>query len=172
MTTAQLPARIISDHLPLGPHYGGRVWPLDCLACGEEWPCHTFQRNLQGQCDNRADRMRANVDIFFLRLISRPELAFIGPEVATQLFGWIDRAVAKQQALENAAFRARQATKRATHNATTGAQRVIARAAGNISSWWRNHQDSRFTNGNGRTPVRGGPPQFGDVHDNSKVGAR
>lgn len=93
-------ARVISDHVPLNE--GTNAWPKVCGACGLPWPCQTFQRQLQGQSDNRADRMRAHMTVWSLRMLSRPELAFIGPEVSVQLLGWIDSAVAAQDAVDRA----------------------------------------------------------------------
>lgn len=93
-------ARVISDHVPLNE--GTQSWPKVCGACGLPWPCITFQRQLQGQSDNRADRMRAHMTVWSLRMLSRPELAFIGRDVSVQLLGWIDGAVAAQDAVDRA----------------------------------------------------------------------
>jgi hypothetical protein len=93
-------ARVVSDHVPLND--GMYSWPKVCGACGLSWPCHTFQRQLQGQSANRADRMRAHMTIWSLRMLSRPELAFIGPEVSSHLIDWIDSAVAAQEAVDRA----------------------------------------------------------------------
>jgi hypothetical protein len=123
--------RVVSDHLPLNE--GTHAWPKICGACGEAWPCHTFQRQLQGQSDNRADRMRAHMTVWSLRLLSRPELAFIGPEVSGHLLGWIDTAVAAQ----DAADRARKVVQA---KAQSAASRFVGRA-------WT--AASRFTPHNG-----------------------
>lgn len=40
--------------------------------------------------------------VWSLRMLSRPELAFIGPEVSSHLLGWIDTAVAAQEAVDHA----------------------------------------------------------------------
>jgi len=93
-------ARVVSDHVPLTD--GTHTWPKVCGGCGLTWPCQTFQRQLQGQSDNRADRMRAHMTVWSLRMLSRPELAFIGPEVSAQLLDWIDGAVAAQEAVDRA----------------------------------------------------------------------
>jgi hypothetical protein len=93
-------ARVVSDHVPLND--GTYAWPKVCGACGLPWPCHTFQRQLQGQSGNRADRMRAHMTVWSLRMLSRPELAFIGREVSAHLLDWIDTAVAAQEAVDHA----------------------------------------------------------------------
>jgi len=93
-------ARVVSDHMPVND--GTYAWPKVCGVCGDSWPCHTFQRQLQGQSDNRADRMRAHMTVWSLRMLSRPELAFIGREVSSHLFDWIDGAVAAQDAVDRA----------------------------------------------------------------------
>jgi hypothetical protein len=120
-------ARVVSDHVPLND--GSYAWPKGCRACGLPWPCHTFQRQLQGQSGNHADRMRAHMTVWTLRMLSRPELAFIGPDVSTQLLGWIDSAVAAQDAVD----RARKAIR-------TRAQTAASRFAGHA---WA--AASRFT---------------------------
>jgi hypothetical protein len=112
-------ARVVSDHVPLND--GTFAWPKVCCACGLFWPCHSFQRQLQGQSDNRADKMRAHMTVWSLRMLSRPELAFIGPEVSAQLLDWIDGAVAAQDAVD-------RARKEAQVRAQSAASRLAGRA--------------------------------------------
>jgi hypothetical protein len=115
--------RVVSDHVPL--HDGTYAWPKVCSGCGLSWPCHTFQRQLQGQSDNSADRMRAHMTVWSLRMLSRPELAFIGRDVSAQLLDWIDGAVAAQEAVD----RARKAVQvRAQSAASRIADRAFATA--------------------------------------------
>ncbi|HEY7225030.1 MAG TPA: hypothetical protein VH561_15765 [Micromonosporaceae bacterium] len=119
--------RVVSDHVPVND--GTRAWPKACAACGQEWPCYTFQRQLQGQSGNRADRMRAHMTLWSLRMLSRPELAFIGPEIGVQLFDWIDNAVAAQEAVDRARravqARAQSAASRFAGRAWTAAGRFV-----------------------------------------------
>jgi hypothetical protein len=120
-------ARVISDHVPLNE--GANAWPKVCGACGLPWPCQTFQRQLQGQSDNRADRMRAHMTVWSLRMLSRPELAFIGRDVSVQLLGWIDGAVAAQDAVDRARkavqARAQSAASRFAGRARNAAGRFV-----------------------------------------------
>lgn len=146
----QLPVRVVSDHLQLSPQHGGRLWPPECRACGQPWPCHTFQRNLQGQCGSREDRMRAHMLIHYLRLVSRPELQFLGPEVHAAMLGWIDGAVQAQQKLEQARDALRTGARVAVQRMTTYAQRR-----------WAMLTDPRGV----RPPVRGVAPRYGEVRD-------
>jgi hypothetical protein len=120
-------ARVVSDHMPLND--GTFAWPKVCTACGVAWPCHTFQRQLQGQSDNRADRMRAHMTVWSLRMLSRPELAFVGPQVSAHLLDWIDGAVAAQEAVDRARkavqVRAQSAASRFAGHAFTAAGRFM-----------------------------------------------
>jgi hypothetical protein len=120
-------ARVVSDHVPVND--GTYIWPKNCCACGLEWPCQTFQRQLQGQTDNRADRMRAHMTVWSLRMLSRPELSFIGPAVSAQLLDWIDGAVAAQDAVDRARKmvqgRAQSAASRFAGHAKTAASRFM-----------------------------------------------
>jgi hypothetical protein len=120
-------ARVVSDHVPVND--GTYVWPKVCCACGLEWPCQTFQRQLQGQTDNRADRMRAHMTVWSLRMLSRPELSFIGPAVSAQLLDWIDGAVAAQDAVDRARKlvhgKAQSAASRFAGHAKTAAGRFM-----------------------------------------------
>jgi hypothetical protein len=120
-------ARVVSDHMPMND--GNYTWPKVCSACSEAWPCHSFQRQLQGQSDNRADRMRAHMTLWSLRMLSRPELAFIGPQVSAQLLDWIDGAVAAQEAVDRARkavqLRAQSAASRFADHAFTAAGRFM-----------------------------------------------
>jgi hypothetical protein len=125
-------ARVVSDHVPVND--GTYAWPKVCGACGLEWPCQTFQRQLQGQTDNRADRMRAHMTVWSLRMLSRPELSFIGPAVSAQLLDWIDGAVAAQDAVDRARKvvqgRAQSAASRFAGHATTAAGRFMPLGGG------------------------------------------
>jgi hypothetical protein len=132
---------VVSDHVPLND--GTFAWPKVCCACGQSWPCHTFQRQLQGQSDNRADKMRAQMTVWSLRMLSRPELAFIGAEVSTRLFDWIDGAVAAQEAVD----RARRAAQVRAHSAATRFAGHAVTAAGRLmphgGEWRRMDQPPR-----------------------------
>lgn len=139
-----LPVKVRTLHTPLPPGMdGGPVWPPKCWACGSPWPCHAFRLHLQAQCGSdddgedryseQAKRMYAHVTIWYLRMMTRPELAFLGREVHEQLFGWIDAALLAQQKLD----RAREATR-------TAARRAVDRIV-DYAHWLRM----------GRAPVRG-----------------
>jgi hypothetical protein len=115
---------------------GTHAWPKVCSVCNLPWPCHTFQRQLQGQTDNRADRMRAHMTIWSMRMLSRPELAFVGPDVSAHLLNWIDGAVAAQEAVDRARkavyVRAQSAASRFADRAWMAAGRFIP-----AGSTWR-----------------------------------
>jgi hypothetical protein len=119
--------RVVSDHVPLND--GTYAWPKICSACSLPWPCHSFQRQLQGQSDNSGDRMRAHMTVWSLRMLSRPELAFIGREVSAALLDWIDGAVAAQEAVDRArkavALKAQSAASRLADRAFTTAGRFM-----------------------------------------------
>jgi hypothetical protein len=73
--------------------------------------------------------MRAHMTVWSLRMFSRPELAFIGRDVSLQLLGWIDGAVAAQDAVDRARkavqARAQSAASRFAGRALNAAGRVV-----------------------------------------------
>lgn len=173
MTTVALrndrsPADVLTMH-QCGP--GGRCW-----VCSEAFPCTKSRKMLKAYFMHHLWDLGPFLKVLANQCATNPAFRHMTTEALHAHFAdWAEPLLRQQQQVEAAAFRARQEVERAALAASTGAQRAIARAVGNISSWFHRQRDSRLTDGNGRRPVMGQPARgvvrFGAVRDGEKVEA-